>query len=402
MKANAAYGQSGGPTSVINASLYGVIKQCQLEEEIGTLFIMHNGIKGLINDDLKDVSEIEESEIELLPYTPSAICGSVRYKLKKHTEDETDYQKILENLKKHNIRYVFLNGGNDSMDTTHKLSEFLKENNYDCKVIGIPKTIDNDLEGTDHTPGYASAAKFIATSVKSFSYDNDCYPKGRVNIVEIMGRDTGWLTAASSLASLSGNGPDLLYIPELPFDVDSFLKDVEEVYKKKQRCLVAVSEGIKDAKGNFIMDEGAKDAFNHVQLGGVARTLANLVETHLHYSTRAIELSLLQRCFAPIVSSTDRNEAINCGKHAVKYALEGNDKVMIVMKRESDPYKINYETFSLANVANAIKYLPRSMMNEKGNNVTQEFIDYILPLCEGNDKVIEKNGIAMYADKSKF
>ena len=402
MKANAAYGQSGGPTSVINSSLYGVIKQCQIEENIETLFIMHNGIKGLIDDDLKDVSQIEESEIELLPYTPSAICGSVRYKLKKHTEDTTDYEKILINLKKHNIRYIFLNGGNDSMDTTHKLSEFLKENDYECKVIGIPKTIDNDLEGTDHTPGYASAAKFIATSIKSISYDNDCYPKGRVNIVEIMGRDTGWLTAASSLASLSNNGPDLVYIPELPFNIDSFLQDVKEIYENKKRCLVAVSEGIKDKNGNFIMDEGEKDAFNHVQLGGVARTLANLVETHLKYPTRAIELSLLQRCFAPIISSTDRTEAINCGKAAVKYALEGIDEVMIVMKREDNPYKITYETHSLANVANAIKYLPRSMMNEKGNNVTQEFINYIIPLCEGNDKIIEKNGIATYADKNNF
>ena len=402
MKKNAVYGQSGGPTSVINSSLYGVIKQCKQEEKIETLFIMHNGIKGLIEDDLKDVSEIEEKEIESLPYTPSAICGSVRYKLKSHIDDNSDYLKILNTLKKHNIGYVFLNGGNDSMDTTSKLSAFLKDHDYDCKVIGIPKTIDNDLLGTDHTPGYASAAKFIATCIKSISYDNDCYPKGRVNIVEIMGRDTGWLTASSSLANLTGNGPDLIYVPEIPFDIETFLKDVERIYQKKKRCLVAVSEGIKDKNGNFITKEATIDAFNHAQLGGTCYSLSKLVESRLGYSTRAIELSLLQRCFAPSIALQDRIEAIECGKHAVKFALLNKKEVMVTMDRKDNPYTITYNVHPIYEIANAIKYLPRTMMNKEGNNVTQEFIDYILPLCKGTEEVKEKNGLPIYSDKSKF
>lgn len=400
MKYNAIYGQSGGPTSVINASLYGVIKEVQKQSDsIETLFVMKNGIKGLIDDNIKDIKEIPNEQIELLPYTPSAILGSIRYKLKNYLEDNKDYIKILNTLKKHNIKYIFLNGGNDSMDTSLKLAEFLKTTDYDCKIIGIPKTIDNDLDIIDHTCGYGSAAKFIASSIKTITYDNNCYPKGRVNIVEIMGRDTGWLTASSALAK--EDGPDLIYVPEVPFNKDKFLEDVKKVYTKKQRCLVAVSEGIRDENNNFIFTQNTVDAFAHHQLGGIGLYLSSLVEEKLHFSTRAIELSLLQRCFSPITSLTDVNEAIECGKHAVKLALENKSEVMISMKRIKN-YQIEYSFVPLIDVANKIKYLPNSMINKEGNYITNEFIDYAEPLINQENKNPFEKGLPTFANKNYF
>lgn len=399
MKYNAIYGQSGGPTSVINSSLYGVIKQIQEENDIDTLFIMRNGIKGLIDDNIKDINEIPNEQIELLPFTPSAIAGSVRYKLKNHNEDNTDYLKILETLKKHNIRYIFLNGGNDSMDTSLKLLSFLKTTDYDCKVIGIPKTIDNDLIITDHTPGYGSSAKFISSAIKTITYDNNCYPKGRVNIVEIMGRDAGWLTASSALAG--NEGPDLIYLPEVPFNEEKFLLDVKKVYESKHRCLVAVSEGIRKENGDFIFTQNSKDAFAHHQLGGVGLYLSSLVEEKLHISTRAIELSLLQRCYSPITSLTDVNEAIECGRHAVKFALNNLNGVMVGMFR-NDSYSISYQPIELEKVANQIKYMPQSMINNEGNHVNQEFIDYALPLINEENKIPYEKGLPNFANKDYF
>lgn len=401
MKYNAVYGQSGGPTSIINSSLYGVIKQCQLEENIDTLFLMHNGIGGLINDDLVDIKTITQEDIELLPYTPSAICGSIRKKLKEPSIEDEEYQKIYQNLKKHNIRYVFLNGGNDSMDTTLKLASFLKMVNYECYIVGIPKTIDNDLIGTDHTPGFASAAKFIINTMKCLTYDNNCYPKGRVNIVEIMGRDTGWLTASSILANKDNSGPDLIYVPEVDFDINKFLNDVEKLYSKKKRLLIAVSEGIRDKDNNLILQTKAKDAFNHTQLGGVALYLSNLIEEKLHISTRAIELSLLQRCFAPLISKVDQKEAIKCGKQAVKLALKGKSKVMVTIKRiSSSPYKIKYSYIELEKVANQVKYIPSSWINKEKNNISSEFISYIEPLIEG--KIISPDNKGLYKFSKKL
>lgn len=403
MKANAIYGQSGGPTSVINSSLYGVIKECKRQNDIDTLFIMENGIKGLIDDNIKDTATIPESEIEKLPYTPSAICGSVRYKLKPHTEDETDYLKILSNLKKYNIRYIYLNGGNDSMDTGLKLSKFLKSINYPCSIVGIPKTIDNDLCQSDHTPGFASAAKFICNTMQALTYDNNCYPKGRVNIVEIMGRDTGWLTASSTLANLNNAGPDLIYIPEVAFDEEKFLIDVKKIYDQKKRCLVAVSEGIKNKDGNFILKDGKKDVFNHAQLGGVCTYLANLVEEKLHISTRGIELSLLQRCFSMLSSSCDIDEAIRCGEEAVKASINGATGVMIGMLRSNNtPYTIEYKPYDLEKIANEIKYLPLTMLNKDLTNTNEEFIKYCYPLIQGKKIHPEENGLYQFANKKYF
>lgn len=398
MKYNAVYGQSGGPTSVINSSLYGVIEEVKKHEEIETLFLMHNGIKGLINDDLKDYKEIPQNEIDLLTQTPSAICGSVRHKLASFEENDEEYQKIINVLKKHNIKYIYLNGGNDSMDTGKKLFNYFKKINFDCKVIGIPKTIDNDLILTDHTPGYPSSAKFIANVIKSISYDNDCYIKGRVNIVEIMGRDAGWLTASSALAY--PYGPDLIYVPEIYFDTNKFLEDVKTIYEKKHRCLVAVSEGIRTKDNKFIFTQKAKDVFSHQQLGGVGVYLASLVEEKLHYSTRGIELSLLQRCYAQTASKNDIDEAIECGRRAVQYSLNGLTGIMVTMERKDNKIEYNYN--SLEKIANSIKFLPRNMINEKGNNVSPLFFEYASILLNKDNDDKYENGILKFSKKNYF
>lgn len=403
MKENAVYLQSGGPTSVINASLFGVINQVEISDTIGDLFLSHYGIKGLINNDLKNAKSIPTEQIELLPYTPSCILGSVRYKMKDFHEDEEDYLRILDTLKKNNIHYIFLNGGNDSMDTAMKLSAYLKFIKYPCKFIGIPKTIDNDLVITDHTPGFASAAKFVANVMETLTYDNLTYQKGRVNIVEIMGRDTGWLTAASGLASLHKSGPDLIFVPEVAFDTSKFLTEVERIYKEKGRVLVAVSEGIKDKEGEFVYKQASQDVFAHSQLGGVSHYLAALVEEKLNISTRAIELSLLQRCFAPEASLTDIKEAIHCGENAVKYASNDYGNGMVTMKRlDKNNYQLTYELVPFEKIANQIKYLPLSMLNGTKDNISQEFIDYLVPLIRGKINHDEKNGLYLYSQKEFF
>mgnify|MGYP002576753436 CR=1 FL=1 len=403
MKCNAVYGQSGGPTSVINASMYGVIKQCLKSEEIEDLYLMHNGINGLINDDLKKVSDIPLEQIELLPFTPSSIIGSIRHKLDNYEQCETEYLQILKTLKKYNIRYIFYNGGNDSMDTCHKLSLFLNKINYDCKVIGIPKTIDNDLMLTDHTPGFASSAKYIINTIQAIHYDNETYPNGRVNIVEIMGRDTGWLCASASLASISNAGPDLVYLPEVPFDIENFLNDVKEIYNKQKRCLVVVSEGIKDREKNLIQKIDTFDEFNHFQLGGVCHYLSNLIEKNLHFPTRAIELSLPQRCYSYSGSKIDVEEAIKCGQVAVKTAIKGISNIMIAIKRTNDdPYQCEYINVPLNKVANGIKRVPDIYINKKGNNINSTFISYCLPLIQGEITIPIKNGIYHFAEKKYF
>lgn len=403
MKINAVYGQSGGPTCVINSTMYGVIKQCLKEEKIDKIYLMHNGIKGLIDNDLKCANEIDEGQLSLLPFTPGSIIGSVRYKLKDFQENEEDYLKILDTLKANNIHIIFYNGGNDSMDTCNKLSIYLKAKNYECKVIGLPKTIDNDLLYTDHTPGYGTACKFIASTIQSFYYDNSIYPSGRAIIVEMMGRDTGWLTASSALASVNGHGPDLIYLPEVPFKKENFLNDVKRIYSQKKRCLIAVSEGIKDENGVLIQDDCEKDVFNHFQLGGVSRILSKWVEDELNISTRAIELSIYQRCFSPVISKVDIDEAIAIGEKAVSYALDGISDVMVSIRRLStNPYKIDFDIVPLKKVANGIKYVPQEFINLEGNNITSSFIDYCLPLIGGNIVNPTENGLYLYANKKYF
>jgi 6-phosphofructokinase 1 len=309
-------------------------------------------------------------------------------------EDETDYIRLLYIFQKYNIKYFLYNGGNDSMDTAHKIAEYMRRVDYEVRVIGVPKTIDNDLPHIDHTPGYGSAAKYIANTIMEINADMYAYPKGKVTIVEIMGRHAGWLTAASHIASTEGYGPDLIYIPEVPFSIEKFKQDVRRVYGEKQQCLIAVSEGLVNEEGLLVSSASAlKYAFGHVQLGGVSSKLAAIVNNEMRISSRRIELGSIQRAAAHIQSLTDVNEAIEVGRTAVDFAVKGKTDVMITMTREdSEEYKIVFGSHPLQDVANVEKVMPESMINESGNGITDEFLKYALPLIKGINTPVYRNG----------
>ena len=402
---SAIFGQSGGPTAVINASAYGVIKAALEAEEITKVYGAAYGIKGVLADQLYVMDEEDPEELRLLLNTPSSELGSCRYKIKDPEADDTDYKRILEIFKKYNVRYFFYNGGNDSMDTCNKISKYMAKVGYECRVFGVPKTIDNDLFGTDHCPGFASAAKYIATSFMEVSRDCHVYDTGMITIIECMGRHAGWLTAAAGLASLSGDGPDFIYLPEVDFDMDSFLKDVSECYARKKNCIVAVSEGIHYADGSFVAEAktSGTDGFGHAQLGGLASRLANVVKAATGAKVRGIELSLLQRCAAHVASGTDIEESFNSGKVAVESALAGLTDKMVGSQCDRGPegYKCNYVLFDLANVANFEKKVPVEWINETHNGVTQDFIDYCLPLIAGETGMVKENGLPRFAKLKK-
>jgi 6-phosphofructokinase 1 len=405
LKGNLLYGQSGGPTSVINSSAYGVILEAKEQNAfIEDVIVMKHGIKGALNEDFYFMSEQKEEDIELLKHTPGSAFGSVRHKLPDFREDDTSYLRLLYVFKKYNIRYFLYNGGNDSMDTCSKIADYFKHIDYECYIIGVPKTIDNDLPFTDHTPGYGSAAKFIANTLMEISYDMLAYPNGKVTIVEIMGRHAGWLTAASAIANESGFGPDLIYLPEVPFSIEKFKKDVTEVYEKKKQCLVAVSEGIQNDEGIFISSSsGLKDAFGHFQLGGVASKLATTVSADLGIPSRSVEFGSTQRAASHIQSLTDVNEAIQVGREAVKAAVAKKSNLMVVVKRLSnEPYEIEFRLHALSACANTEKKMPKTMINSKGNGVTREFLDYVLPLIQGENTPLFKNGIQQFSNIRKL
>ena len=399
------FGQSGGPSSVINASAYGVFKAALESPYITTVYGAAHGIKGVLNDELYIIDQEDPRELELLPYTPSSALGSVRYKLKDPEADETDYKRILEIFRKYNVRYFFYNGGNDSMDTCSKVSRYMKSVGYECNVIGVPKTIDNDLYGTDHCPGFGSAAKYIATTCMEVSLDAKVYDTGMICILEIMGRNAGWLAGAAALASASGEGPDLVYLPEIDFDVEKFYADAERVYNEKGKVIIAASEGIHDKDGKFISEyagEAAKDAFGHTQMGGLAQVLESMLKTRIDCKSRAIELSLMQRCGAHCGSQTDIDEAIAVGRAAVEAATSGETGYMVAIKRvSSDPYESTTELLPLEKCANYEKKVPLEWINEAGNGVTQEFIDYALPLIQGETKMKKENSLPRFAKLKK-
>ena len=392
---NCLVGQSGGPTAAINATVLGVVESALAAKEIDHVYGMLNGIEGVLNDWLIDLGAEDPAELARLKYTPSSILGSCRYKLKDDSKDAADYERILSVFKAHNIRYFFYVGGNDSMDTCNKVSKYLQLVGYTCRVIGIPKTIDNDLMGTDHCPGYGSAAKLIATVCMELKHDTKVYQIPTVNIVEIMGRHAGWLAGAAALGNMLGDGPDLIYLPERDFDLEQFYADIAEVVQRQNSCLVAVSEGIHDADGRFINDvsTAAADGFGHVQLGGLGVYLAELVKNKLHYKARGIELSLLQRCGTHCASETDLNESIAAGNAAVMAALAGSTDQMIgfVRDTENGNYVCHTSEFPLSEAANTEKTVPVEWINQAGNGVTQAFIDYALPLIQG-EPAREMNG----------
>jgi len=399
LRGNLLYGQSGGPTSVINASAYGVISEARKHHPyIEDVICMRHGIQGALNEDFIFMSKQDEQQIELLKHTPGSAFGSVRHKLKNFKEDDSDYIRLLYIFKKYNIRYFLYNGGNDSMDTCDKIASYMSQIDYDINIIGVPKTIDNDLPMTDHTPGYGSAAKFIANTMMEISYDMLAYPNGKVTIVEIMGRHAGWLTAAAAIANLSGFGPDLIYLPEVPFDINKFKEDVKKVYMMKKQCLIAVSEGIQNEDGIFVSSSsGLKDAFGHFQLGGVSSKLANIVSTDLGIPSRSVEFGSTQRAASHIQSHTDVTEAIEVGKRAVLAVLEGKSDLMVTIHRvSSNPYKVEYQLHPLKACANVEKQVPIEMINETLNGVNEKFLEYVLPLIQGENPPMYKDGIQQF------
>lgn len=403
----AIFGQSGGPTSVINASAAGVIQEALKQDCITAVYGAAHGIKGILDEVFYDMSKEDPYELDLLKTTPSSALGSVRYKLKSAEDDETDYKRLLEVFKKYDIRYFFYNGGNDSMDTCNKVSKYMQKVGYECRVMGVPKTIDNDLWGTDHCPGFASAAKYIATSTMEVYHDARVYDTGMITILEIMGRNAGWLTASSALASYMGNGPDLIYLPEVPFDMDKFIEDINTIYKKEKKVIVAVSEGIRDKDGKYISEYGSDlskttDSFGHAQLGGLAATLANYVKEKTGAKVRGIEFSLLQRCAAHVASLTDVNEAYLAGQSAVQNAVSGTTDKMVAFERAEGPqYKCNIKLINLTDVANTEKKVPREWINLEGNGLTKDFINYALPLIQGESKPVLENGLPRFAKLKK-
>ncbi len=400
----AIIGQSGGPSAVINASAYGVIKTALESEAITTVYGANHGIKGVLNDRLMIMDKEDPKELEKMLYTPSSALGSCRYKIADPEADDTDFKRILEIFKKYNVRYFFYNGGNDSMDTCNKISRYCAKVGYECRVFGVPKTIDNDLFGTDHCPGFASAAKYIATSFMEVSRDCHVYDVGMITIIECMGRHAGWLTGAAALAGEMGDGPDLIYLPEVDFDMDKFLADVKRVYAEKKNCLVAVSEGVHYADGSFVSEAktSGTDGFGHAQLGGLAARLAAVVKEATGAKVRGIELSLLQRCASHCASATDIEESFNSGKIAVESALAGVSGKMVGFKCDrSKGYQCEYVLFDLADVANAEQKVPVEWITPEHNGVTRDFINYCLPLIQGETKQAKENGLPAFVRLKK-
>ncbi len=406
LKGTCIIGQSGGPTAVINASAYGVIKTALESSAITRVYGAAHGIKGVLEDKLYDMNQEDAYELSLLLHTPSSELGSCRYKMKDPDADDTDYKRILEIFRKYDVRYFFYNGGNDSMDTCDKISRFMAKSGWECRVMGVPKTIDNDLYGTDHCPGFASAAKYIATSCMEVSKDATVYDSGQITIIEIMGRHAGWLAASAKLASYFGAGPDLIYLPEVDFDMDAFLADVQRLYAEKGKVLVAVSEGIHYADGSFVSEAktSATDGFGHAQLGGLAALLAGIVKERTGAKVRGIELSLLQRCGAHLASQTDIDEAFNAGKIAVEAAVSGETGKMVAFARETvdGQYRCVTKLIPLTEVANLEKKVPLEWITPEHNQVTDAFVDYALPLIQGEPQLPLEHSMPRYARLKKI
>ena len=400
---NIAAAQSGGPTCAINASLAGVFSEASRNEQIDKIYGSINGIEGIINDRLVEMSSIIKSnkDLELLNLTPSTVLGSCRFKLPDADDNSEVYEKIISCFKRNNIDIFFYIGGNDSMDTIKKLSDYAIVFGHSIRFIGCPKTIDNDLALTDHTPGYGSAAKYIGTSMKEIIRDSFCleYEKGVVSIVEIMGRNAGWLTGAAALSKGEDcEGPDLIYLPELPFDLQLFGEKIKQLLQEKTSIVVAVSEGIRTEDGTYVCELGNSidfvDAFGHKQLSGTASYLASYIAGEIGCKTRAIELSTLQRAASHAASRVDILEAYQVGGAAVKAADEGDTGKMVVLKRLSDdPYQCGTEVKDVHKIANDEKLVPRNWVNEEGTYVTNEFISYVRPLIQGDVSPVMVDGI---------
>lgn len=404
MKKNAVVGQSGGPTAVINASLYGTVYEAlNREDEIGTVYGMINGIEGFLNDQVMDMAPLEESkELELIRTTPGSYLGSCRYKLPEDLNDPV-YPQLFARFEAYNIGYFFYIGGNDSMDTVSKLSRYAEKISSDIRVIGIPKTIDNDLVETDHTPGFGSAAKYVASTVREIAIDASVYDnKKSVTIVEIMGRHAGWLTAASALArKFEHDNPVLIYLPETDFDQDAFIEKVRTSLETTPNLVVCISEGIHDNTGTFICEysnDVGTDTFGHKMLTGSGKYLENLVKERLGVKVRSVELNVCQRCSSSMLSKTDQKEAIASGAYGVKAALNGASGKMVAFERlDGDDYQIDYVLKDVNVICNLEKCVPVTWITADGSDVTEDFIRYARPLIQGEVTVPTEDGVPKFA-----
>lgn len=398
---NLLVAQSGGPTAAINATVAGVVTQALTSRKVDGIWGAVNGIKGVLEERFVDLCEKIKGtrELDLLCQTPAAALGSCRFKLNDPKKDDSQYEQIIQIFRKYNIGYFIYVGGNDSMDTVDKLSAYCREKKItDIQVIGAPKTIDNDLVGTDHCPGFGSAAKYIATTFAEIERDCHVYDTKAVTIVEVMGRNAGWLTAASALArNNGGQGPNLIYLCEPAFSVESFLEDVKKELQNHDSVVVAISEGIKNDKGVYISEQvqsGAVDTFGHSYIAGSAKVLEDAVRQTIGCKVRSIELNLMQRCASHISSATDIQESRMLGMTACQLALEGKSGQMAAVERVSDvPYEVRFTSVDVCEVSNREKKVPESFINEAGNDVTEEMMKYLRPLIAGETPVVYENGI---------
>ncbi len=392
---NIAIAQSGGPTCAINASLVGAFSEALKIPGIDAIFGSINGIEGIINDDLIDLKNFIRSndDMELLKQTPSTVLGSCRYKLPDAVQDNTIYEQILHCFHKHDIKIFLYIGGNDSMDTVMKLSAYAEEKGEDVRIIGVPKTIDNDLCVTDHTPGFGSAAKYVATTVQEIVCDSSVYSVDSVTIIEIMGRHAGWLTASTCVIRANGvNAPHLIYLPEGNFSTDKFIEDVRRERAKHKALVIAVSEGIELDSGNY--RSGAVDNFGHKYLSGIGKQLETLVRENFGCKVRSIELNVMQRCSSHICSKTDIDEAFMIGAAGVKAALTGESGKTMVFRRISDiPYIVNIVSVPASETANKEKFFPKEWITPDGTNVNEQALRYFLPLIQGENVLRMRNGM---------
>lgn len=400
---NLLVGQSGGPSAAINASLAGVLAEGIASEKIGKVYGAVNGISGVLADHIQEMDMMENEELlHLLKITPAMALGSCRHKLAEIDSDPESYQKIEAVFDKYNIGYFFYIGGNDSMDTVDKLNRYFCRIKKDVKVIGVPKTIDNDLVMTDHTPGFGSAAKYLAVTVDEIIRDTSIYAVKSVTIMEIMGRDSGWLTLAAALPKLlGGSKPDIVALPEVSFDENAFLEQINTLFQTTNNIVAVVSEGIRDQHGNYIGEDtksGSTDIFGHQYLSGVGKYLEQLIHARIGCKVRSIEVNLMQRCAAHLASQTDLDEAEQIGRAAVKRALEGVSGEMMIFRRVSDhPYQIEIDSYPIGQIANKAAMVPDTMLDLDNSSCREKAADYLLPLIQGDvPQIKDENGMPKF------
>jgi len=396
-------GQSGGPTAVINASVAGIVAEALNHECIEEIYGALNGVLGILQEDLIDLASESQQQIRALRHTPGAALGTCRYKLKK----QSDFERVLEVFKAHNIRYFFYIGGNDSQDTADKISKLAQQQGYELRVIGVPKTVDNDLTLTDHTPGYGSVIKYISTTVRELACDNEAMGQGDlVSIVEVMGRSAGWIAAGAALAKRRDHPhdpPHLIYLPEIAFDQTKCLEDIRRVLKREKYCMVVVGEGLIDADGNYVSANASTDAFGHAQLGGAGDFLKELVENNLPgVKARVAKPGIAQRAAAHAGSKTDSDEAFMAGQAAVAAAIRGeSDKMVTLVRGDTDHYTCETGLAPLSDIANGVKKLPREWINEDGTSMNFQFLRYAQPLIQGEIAVPFDTGVPVFARLDK-